>query len=65
MEAGHLYIYTEPIRGTSPAHFSNLTTIREVNLKKFFGIRDPEVNHAGHYNFIALCNGEDYQVRII
>lgn len=39
-------------------------TLRSVNYEKLKGVSKADHPEAGHYNFLALCNGEDFQVKI-
>lgn len=40
----------------------NAATLRSVNYEKLKGLTKADHPEAGHYNFLALCNGEDFQV---
>lgn len=42
----------------------NAVTLRSVNYDKLKGLTKADHPEAGHYNFLALCNGEDFQVKI-
>ncbi|ODN03759.1 Prolyl 4-hydroxylase subunit alpha-2 [Orchesella cincta] len=52
----HLYMFTERL-----SENPNAPTLRSVNYEKMKGMSKDEHPEAGHYNFLALCNGEDFQ----
>ncbi len=52
-----MYMFTERL-GENP----NAVTLRSVNYEKLKGVSKADHPEAGHYNFLALCNGEDFLV---
>lgn len=54
---GHLYMFTDRISVNPEA-----PPLKEIMKEKYKGDRSDK-GEAGHYSFLALCNGDDFLVR--